>query len=1049
MTGARYLWRVKQNHELLSARLARDLDLSPVTARVLVNRGITTPEEVRRFLRGGTGDLHPPFLLKDTDLGVSRILEAVERGERITVYGDYDVDGVTGTALLYLTLKKLGARVDYYIPSRLEEGYGLHGSALEELAGKGVGLLVTVDCGISAWEEVKYAARLGMDVVVTDHHEAGAILPEAAAVINPKRRECSYPFKGLAGVGVAYKLAQALFVQAGMGGEELGLLDLVALGTVADVVPLLDENRILVAQGLKVMASGRRPGLLALGEKAGLDLARVGSGHLAFVLGPRLNAVGRLGEALKSVSLLTTGDLKQARALAEDLEGKNRRRQELEAQILREAVEIIDREVDLEQNRVLVLASTGWHEGVIGIVASRLVERYYRPVVLVALEGEIGKGSARSIPGFDLYQALNQCGYLLERYGGHEGAAGFSIRASNLEVFREKLNRLAFEWLSAGDLVPVTTVDGEVGADDLDIDLARELRGLEPFGLGNPAPVLLCRGLEVSTARKVGKNGDHWKIRFKTPYGSVLEGIGFKLSDRGETMIPSDGTVEVLFSPEVNTWNGRESLQLKVRDLRPVSAVEAVDVPLVPTVILEEVAWTRNPRNNPEGRLQGGGSAGSGWLKERLRVLPVDPGLARECWESLAARRGFKVSSPSFWLRAWSLEAASLLAGPDGLVVFVSSSVAELITLYEGYTMGMGKLGYGASLVHGLKEFTGGAWSWGENRGVMFTTPNFLAAHPEAFVHLVSRVKYVVIDRSGGMTDPPLSPGGIFDQLRRQATVLEFDPPGATEGERDGVPPVPVVPFLQGLTGGPVHDQRNHQAKVDALADLLAGTGGGRTLVLAGDGGRAQGLAGYLRRQGLEPVVFLAETDFGPKDGQQFEGEKTCLVCPYHLLGAVQGVVERVVLFDLPYTIRQLAWASQVTGFQAEKGELYLLYGPGDLDLNRLGLQLLAPGVEELRAIYRVLRDTTGIGKAFKVDAHLLARVRRRCGLQGEGPIWGALKIFTELGLVSRRKGDGEEPVWTLNPHQGRKIDLDKSLRYREGEEQKKGFETLARWALS
>jgi single-stranded-DNA-specific exonuclease len=534
--------------------LASALGLSETTASVLVRRGYSDPDHARAFLEADNPE-HDPFLLGDMEAACAAIRAAIADGKPICVHGDYDVDGICATALAVTLLRELGAEVSWHLPSRFEEGYGLSGETLTRLAEEETGLVLTVDCGITAVEEVAHAKELGLDVVVTDHHRPGKTLPDCPVVAT---RPSDYPFPELCGTGVVYKLAQAL------GAADLDRrLDLVALATVADVVPLLDENRGLVAAGLKRLAVTSNPGLRALMKAARVDPATVEAGAIGFRLAPRINAAGRLGHPGTALELLLTDDPKKADRLAGELETLNRDRQAVEDGILREAVAQVAEWPEAKQRRRgYVLAGEDWHRGVIGIVASRLVERFHRPVVLIAGGDEEWTGSGRSIPAFDLHGALGACAGLLGRWGGHRAAAGLSISPENLEAFAEAFAARAGEELSDDDLAPMVRVDAVVRGTELTLDLCRELERLAPFGLGNPGVTLLAVGCEISELGAVGE-GKHLKLAVTADgarSGAIAFGQGSQL-DRYRRPVRYD----VAFKLAANQWNGAVSPQLVVK----------------------------------------------------------------------------------------------------------------------------------------------------------------------------------------------------------------------------------------------------------------------------------------------------------------------------------------------------------------------------------------------------------------------------------------------------------------------------------------------------
>jgi single-stranded-DNA-specific exonuclease len=553
------IWTIRPCPHRQASDLAKALGLSEITASVLVRRGYGDPDEARAFL-AGEQPLHDPLLLGDMSGAVERIRAAVASGKRICVHGDYDVDGICATVLAVLVLRELGAEVEWHLPSRFDEGYGVSGQTLERLADEGCGLVLTVDCGITAVEEVKRARGLGLDVIVTDHHRPAEQLPDCPIVAT---RASDYPFPELCGTGVVYKLGQALL---GVDSDVLQRhLDLVALATIADVVPLLGENRSLAIAGLRTLARTQKPGLRALMKVARVDPAIVDAGHVGFRLAPRINAAGRLGHPRAALELLLTEDADEARRLADRLEELNRDRQAVEDKILRAAIAQVEEWPQAKRRRhAYVVWGEDWHEGVIGIVASRLVERYHRPVVLIAGTAGLWKGSGRSIPSFDLHGALAACSEFLERFGGHRAAAGLSIAPEQIEGFAEAFALQAEGVLSPADLVPATAVDAVLPRDaKLTLDLCQELRRLAPFGLGNPDVTLLAPGCELGDLATVG-DGKHLRFRVhrdgRDAGSAIAFGQGTQL-DRYRRL----GRYDVAFRLQENHWNGTVAPQLVVR----------------------------------------------------------------------------------------------------------------------------------------------------------------------------------------------------------------------------------------------------------------------------------------------------------------------------------------------------------------------------------------------------------------------------------------------------------------------------------------------------
>jgi single-stranded-DNA-specific exonuclease len=571
-------WQLLAHDRGRIERLGESLQVSPIVAQLLLNRGLEDSAVARRFLDAPFNALYEPALLPGVTEAVERLHSAISSGLSICIFGDYDVDGLTGTVILYQALQMLGGKATYYVPHRLEEGYGLNCEALRQIAGSGASTVVTVDCGIGSIAEAEEARRLGLDLIVTDHHEPKPLLPEAAVVVHPRLPGTTYPFGGLSGSGVAFKLAWAL-CQRASGATKVTprlrefLLDsvaLAALGMVADFVPLHDENRVFVRHGLRRLARTTSPGLAALLEAAGLyGKAELRASDISFALAPRLNAAGRLGCARLVVDLLTTTSRSRATELARFLENQNQERQQIERRILVEARQMLAA-WDLDHSPVVVLASRGWHAGVIGIVAGRLVEICARPVMMVALRDEPAPslGSGRSVAGFPLHEALQACGERLLSHGGHAAAAGFKIPQSYLEDFRERLRLYSREKFTTPPS-PRLTIDAEVPLELLTTGLVEALSRLEPYGAGNPRPLFLAGPMKVvGEPRSVGRGERHLRFRIQQN-GRAFPAIGFNLAERAADLMSADGQCCLVFSPSFNEWQGWRSLQLEVVDFEP------------------------------------------------------------------------------------------------------------------------------------------------------------------------------------------------------------------------------------------------------------------------------------------------------------------------------------------------------------------------------------------------------------------------------------------------------------------------------------------------
>jgi len=563
-------WKLPDINEEIQALLARELGINPIISQILVNRGITTPDDAKNFLFPSLEDLHNPFLMQDMDQGVDRLIRSILERESILIYGDYDADGITSTAILVKFLKEINDRTRYYIPGRVEEGYGLSRAAIDRFKAEGTDLIVTVDCGISDHAEIAYAIASGIDVIVTDHHEVPHIMPACTAVINPHRRDCPFPFKSLAGVGVVFNLLIALrgrLRNLGFWKEReypnlMKYLDLVAIGTIGDVVPLIDENRILAKIGLGVARNTERIGLKALMAISDMGNRGFSSESAAFRLIPRINAAGRIGSPLDAAELLLTENEEKATLLAERLDTHNRNRQEIEKAILDEILEEINTTIDINKFNSLIFSSHAWHPGVIGIVASKLVDRYYRPTMLISVKDGIGRGSGRSIVEFNLYEGLDKkCAPLLLAYGGHRYAAGMSIREEDIAGFSKVLSETVREDLGDVQPVPRISIDAVCSLNEIDYTLVSQIEMLAPFGSMNPEPLLCAKDVTVSSLATVGNN--HLKMRVNGG-GTYYDTIWFDRGDLSDSL--SGSTIDIVFTPQINYWNGKSTIQLKMKD---------------------------------------------------------------------------------------------------------------------------------------------------------------------------------------------------------------------------------------------------------------------------------------------------------------------------------------------------------------------------------------------------------------------------------------------------------------------------------------------------
>jgi single-stranded-DNA-specific exonuclease len=562
-------WKIKDvSDELSVQRLTDSLNISPILARLLVLRDIKTFNQAKQFFRPSLDSIHDPFLMDEMESATTRVITALTENQKICIYGDYDVDGTCATALLYMFLKELDANVEFYIPRRLEEGYGLSTAAIDIVKEKGTQLMIAVDCGITAITETDYANQLGIDVIICDHHQPKEDIPKAFAVLDPLKPGCSYPFKYLSGAGVAFKLAQGLCERIGKRGLPLKYLDLVALAGAADIVPLIDENRILVNEGLNQVNLNPRPGIEALIEMGRLQTGQLTSGQIVFTLAPRINAVGRLGDAERAVNLLIATNKKDALKLAEVLETENYERRKIDVDTFEAAKELVDSQVDLDEELAIVLHNEHWHPGVIGIVASRLVEKYYRPSVLLTTIDGIAKGSARSINGFNIYEALQKCNDLLLHFGGHQAAAGLAMEVDKIDEFRIRLNEVLKSSITSEDLSEEISIDSKIRFSEITPKFLRILEQFSPFGPGNLRPVFLSESVHIANVpRIVGNN--HLVANFKqSGTDKVFDAIGFNMGDHYDMIKQNNCELDIIFSVDKTIRDSRIFPQLKLKDIK-------------------------------------------------------------------------------------------------------------------------------------------------------------------------------------------------------------------------------------------------------------------------------------------------------------------------------------------------------------------------------------------------------------------------------------------------------------------------------------------------
>ncbi|MBK6913306.1 MAG: single-stranded-DNA-specific exonuclease RecJ [Ignavibacteriales bacterium] len=562
-------WTLKEtNHDFAVSALADSLNISEALSSLLVQRGINNFYDAKKFFRPSLEFLYDPFLMNGMEEATSRVIKAITENELICVYGDYDVDGTCATALLYMFLKELDAKIEFYIPQRLIEGYGISKAGIENIHDKGASLLISVDCGITAIDETALANSYGIDVIICDHHHPKEELPDAFAILDPIKPGCNYPFKFLSGAGVAFKLAQGIAERIGKRDLPFKYLDLVSLAAAADIVSLTDENRILVHEGLNLINSNPRAGIKALIEKCSINPGSLSSGQVVFTLAPRINAVGRLGDAKRAVDLLTTDNIDEAFEFASVLETENYERRKIDVDTFDSALELIASSVDLENEVPIILHQEDWHPGVIGIVASRIVEKYYRPTIMLTTVDGIAKGSARSINNFNIYEALEKCEELLIHFGGHQAAAGLAIELEKLEEFKYRFNQIVKDSINDKDLSPELMIDSKIKFSEITPKFIRVLEQFSPFGPGNMRPVFLAEGVSiVSNPRIVGAN--HLIVTLKqNTINKVFDSVGFNMGEFLDSIKIPGVKFDIVFSIDKLIRDGKEFPQLKLKDLK-------------------------------------------------------------------------------------------------------------------------------------------------------------------------------------------------------------------------------------------------------------------------------------------------------------------------------------------------------------------------------------------------------------------------------------------------------------------------------------------------
>ncbi len=1065
MTNKR--WEICSEGNDLAREIATELGLSYITAQVLVNRGITTIEEARSFFQVELTDLLDPFLLLGMEEAVQRLLAGVQENEKMIIFGDYDVDGITGTSVLLRVLRQINKNVDYYIPDR-SEGYGLNKDAVHRLGMGGYTLIVTVDNGISCYEEVELANSLGMDVIITDHHEPPEQIPPAVSIINPKLSKCSYPCKYLSGVGVGFKLGQALAQKLNLqtlASYVLEQIDLVALGTVADIVPLLGENRIIVANGLRKIAGTTNPGLRELLKVADLEDKIINTGHLGFTLGPRVNAIGRLGNPMLGVELFTTTEQKRALELAIELDQVNRKRQMIEENIFKQAVEMVERE-GYADSYGIVLASEEWHPGVIGIVASKLVEKYYRPTVLIAIKDGIGKGSARGIRGQNLYEALTHCQEYLLGYGGHKMAAGLSISPEQIANFRKVFQSYSQKVLTSEDLVPYQMVDLEVDLAELNFSLLDELEKLEPHGSGNARPVFVVRKVQYE-ARTVGATGDHLKIQVSK--GShQLGGIGFSMGERLKTLADSV-KIDLVFNLNRNIWREREYLQMMLIDLAPV------ELDFVEQIFIQAANGLQNAEESGD------------WFLERTKLTSLqDEKLTEHLAEHFAVDTRFHGKLQES-LRTSTNTLVHSVNSSDILPTVLSFAGFQALK-HRGVTLVLSPLksylntGYG--IVQRTAKYLGlnvykasGLMSISEKRelysvltakpgrdiDIIFTTPEYLKNHLDMFKVLLARIGLLVIPEIHQFGFEAWL-GKILSFLKAKipaSLILAYTPLAEQElGEkiREVKKLLSIEQIItMGRTMGDVQisDQRNSTQKDKYLRELILQ--GEKIVIFVNTPEFSVKLTHTLRKlipEMSEQVMFYHQK-LSFRDGQKIKellkrgGLTTVVATDYFVEGERIPDIHHVVHYDLALNLTDFRERSQLICSDI-RAWIHLLYGDYEGKINRVIMDGRLPDRDLLAKIYIALQklsDKTGF-IPHSPDT-LLTELRNKGIRRLESAVLiESLGIFLELSLLEFVRVDDKNGIRLL-PKPNQKLDLNSSIRYNECITERREFAAFSELALT
>lgn len=1051
----RKIWNIKKTEEDY-LKLAKELNISSIIADLLVKRGYTDYESAKYFLDASLSDLADPFEMKGVKKAVERLLESIDKNEKIMIYGDYDVDGITSTSLLYEFFESLGLDVEYYIPNRLTEGYGLNKDSLETIASKGVNLVVTVDCGITAGKEILYGQDLGLEFIITDHHQIVDDIPNCI-VVNPVLEDKETPWDHLSGVGVAFKIVYGLqkVLKPDDSREELlKYLDLVALGTIADIVPLKDENRILVKNGLRQIRMSKRLGINALCEVAKIDSSKISSGQVGFGIAPRLNASGRLGDASLGVKLLLTQDKKESLVIAKDLNKINQERQDIESEILEEAIEMVE-SLDLEKNKVLVLYSQNWHPGVIGIVASRLVERYYRPTILLNLKDGILKGSGRSIPKFHLHEALRDASEFIEQFGGHSQAAGLTLKENNFSAFRQKINDCAAEILSSEDFTQVLKIDEEVNLSDINMEVFDQMEQLEPYGYANPKPVLAFRKISSITPFLMGSKEEHLKLKFSV-CEKVWEAVGFSMSEYRE-MVISDTPIDLAFTLDKNTWNNRVKLQLILKDIK---SVKDRDNPYAPLSVMERIFF------DGEKYLKRTDSNEMLLDKEKNAINLLAATKEEEAIISDVSDLVEKNSNILLKIEN-SLERLNIYI--DLIRKIVSNTKKPVILIYPARLILENNYYYLKNVLSGLGFNTLKAtgelniedridiFNKIEDKeiDVLITTSDFINYYQDEASFIASSLGLIIIDE---VTHYFNSEGKKFLNVISEfenSMILSNSLCDNKELEKDikDTFTIDKTIITKGLDNNfNLIDSRNCNDKIKYVKNLIFA--GEKVVIYVNSRLGALKLASALREnipQYKDVIAYLhegLESDMCTEVLELFTNDSVQVIVTTKLCEFINESCANIILYDLPFSFNQFS-EIVLMATRNSKHKVHLLYGNKDKELNLSLLVGKAPDRKQMGQFYVLMKKYLNKNTPINLTNHEFAewgKIYKIKGLAEDNvDLW--LGILKDLELIETEHNGENRYIFLIdNPS---KNSLENSLCFLEGQKDILTFEEFLKVAFS